>query len=343
MKAYKTLSNAGKLRRLHDLAAAALTNYALESPEIAYHGFSTNLLYRVTTAGGERYMLRLASPGWRTLEDLRSEALWLNALHRDTEVPVPTIIQAQTGEYVLPLQRPDIPNIWNSTLMSWVPGRLLGHYLTENNLKKMGSLFAALHEHAAAWPPPAGFTTRRFEHWLSRGEENLIIGDNGKNAAVQQLDRGEPLSSHLSELLYRLDQNVEVAYAAVDRADLRVIHCDLWHDNIKLYRGALHPFDFEDTVWGFRAHDIAMAMLDLLETVGDARYAVLLAAFRRGYETRMSWPADCIEPFQIGRLLWKINWVARHYPKGLGRMVERHLPLFEHYQQTGQVIRPPLD
>jgi Ser/Thr protein kinase RdoA (MazF antagonist) len=136
---------------------------------------------------------------------------------------------------------------------------------------------------------------------------------------------------------------VESAYAAIDRADLRVIHCDLWHDNIKLYRGVLHPIDFEDTVWGFRAHDIAMAMLDLLEDTDDARYAALLAAFRRGYTARLAWPDEPIEPFQIGRLLWKINWVARRRPQRLQETVERHVPVLEHYERTGQVIQPPPD
>jgi len=134
---------------------------------------------------------------------------------------------------------------------------------------------------------------------------------------------------------------VEAAYTAIDRSDLRVIHCDLWHDNVKLHRGVLHPLDFEDTVWGFRAHDIAMAMLDLLEATDEARYAGLLAAFRRGYEAHMAWPGERIEPFQIGRLLWKINWVARHEPQWLRSMVERHAPVFERYEQTGRVIRPP--
>jgi Ser/Thr protein kinase RdoA (MazF antagonist) len=142
-------------------------------------------------------------------------------------------------------------------------------------------------------------------------------------------------------MLERLHHQVESAYAAIDRSDLRVIHCDLWHDNIKLYRGLLHPFDFEDTVWGFRAHDIAMAMLDLLEDTDEARYAVLLKAFRRGYQAHIAWPDDPIEPFQIGRLLWKINWVARRQPQRLEKMVERHIPLLEHYERTGQVRRPP--
>jgi Ser/Thr protein kinase RdoA (MazF antagonist) len=342
-KHYVELSFAGKLRRLRDLAANALAHYELKSPQIAYHGWETNLFYRVTSSTGERFMLRIASPGWRTLEDLQSEAMWLNALARETTLSVPRVLPSRSGEYVLPLSRSDISKVRNATLMSWVPGRKLGHYLTPYNLEKMGELFAELHQHAASWTPPAGFTTRRFEHWLSRGEENLITGGEGSATIASKPDSLVTLPPRWRELLECMHSHVEQAYAAIDRSDLRVIHCDLWHDNIKLHRGVLHPFDFEDTVWGFRAHDIAMAMLDLLQATGDGLYPGLLAAFRRGYEAQMTWPTDRIEPFQIGRLLWMINWVARHEPQRLGSMVERHVPVFEHYQQTGKVVCPPAD
>jgi Ser/Thr protein kinase RdoA (MazF antagonist) len=326
MKPYDTLSNNGKLRRLHELAAAALSRYDLKHPQIVYFAFETNLHYRVTTAAGEQFLLRLAYPGWRTFTDLHSEAMWLDALRRDTTIAAPRVIPARSGELVLPCSAPGVPDVWHVTLMSWVPGRLLGHYLTERNLEKMGALFAGLHQHGAAWTPPAGFTTRRFEHWLSRGEENRIL-DNGQIPAK-------------ISLLERMHQHVEQAYAALDRADLRVIHCDLWHNNIKLHRDELHPLDFEDTVWGFRAHDIAMSMLDLLETVGEERYPPLLAAFRRGYAAHLAWPDEPIEPFQIGRLLWKINWVARRQPQWLENMIGRYTPAFELYEQTGRVVYP---
>src|SRR5512142_177732 len=184
MKPYSDLSLRGKLRRLRDVALEALAHYELSSPEIAYHGFATNLLYRVTTAAGEQFMLRLASPGWRTFEDLRSEALWLEALDRDTAVAAPRVMPTRSGEYVWPVSLPGVPDDWNATLMSWVPGRLLGRYLTGRNLEKMGALFAELHHHGAAWVPPSGFTTRRFEHWLSRGEPNLIVGGGPAAAAL---------------------------------------------------------------------------------------------------------------------------------------------------------------
>jgi Ser/Thr protein kinase RdoA (MazF antagonist) len=331
MTEMRELSRLGRLRRLRSLADQALEEYDLENPQLTYHGFETNLLYRVVTANGDRYVLRLASPGWRSYTDLCSEAAWLDALARDTSIPVPTIQRASSGEQVLKMTSDGVGgHVWNTSLMRWVPGRDLGHFLTDENLCKMGRLFAQLHKHGAEWKPPEGFTTRRFEHWLSRGEENRIL--DGADGSIP----GVP-----ARLIDSLHEHVENAYKAVDRSDLRVIHCDLWHNNIRLHRGTLHPLDFEDTVWGFRAHDIAMAMLDLLEDTDDDRYQILLAAFRTGYEELLTWPEERIEPFQIGRLLWKINWVARHESEWLKPMATKHVGVFEHYLKTGAVLKPP--
>ncbi len=330
MVPFHQLSPTAKLRRLRTLAERALAEYDLKNPSIAYHGFETNLMYRVRTDSGQRYMLRLASPGWRTLEDLWSEAVWLEALARDTRIHAPRVIPNRDGRYVVQASVPGVPDSWCVTFMTWVPGRLLGHYLNAPNLARMGALFAELHHHGITWTPPAGFTSRRFEHWLSRGEPNLIVGD-----AENRIPSGEARRT-----IERMHTVVEDAYAAVDRRDLRVIHCDLWHDNIKLHRDMLCPFDFEDTVLGYRAHDIAVAMLDLLEATDEGQYEKLLGAFRAGYEAHLAWPDEEMEPFQIGRLLWTLNWIARHEPEWLTDSVERHLPVFETYEKTGRVAKP---
>ncbi len=335
MRPYGELTDAGKLGRMRALARAALRHYDLARPTLTFHAFATNVLYRVTTASGERFVLRLAVPGWRTLEDHLAEAAWLDALDRDTSVRVPRIVSTRSGAKVMPLTVPGVPGTWNALLMTWLPGHLLGHHLSAKNLARLGALFAELHHHGASWTPPAGFTQRRFEHWLSRGEENVITsrGDAAPAAAGAL-----PAAWRVS--LDRVDGLVEAAYAALDRHDLRVIHCDLWHDNVKLHRGALQPFDFEDTVWGFRAHDIAMAMLDLLEATDEERYATLLTAFRHGYQAHLAWPDEAIEPLQLGRLLWKLNWIARHEPRWLTDAVEQHVAVFEHYRRTGRIVRP---
>ena len=165
----------------------------------------------------------------------------------------------------------------------------------------LGGLFARPHTHGKDWTPPATFSSRVFEHFLSRDEPDVLFHE-------PQL---EAYTRRDLEQLQRLHARVESNYANLDRRDLRVIHCDLWHDNVKLYRGVLYPFDFEDTIRGFRLHDIAMAMLDLLEVAGNDRYPSLLESFRRGYEEYLEWPDGEMEILQVGRLLWKINYVAR--------------------------------
>lgn len=343
---YDSLSRAGRLRRVHRLAQEAISCYDLDDPKLQFFAANTNLLYQVTTSSGRRLMLRMASPGWRTFEDLRSEAMWLQALASDTSIGAPGVIPARDGRLVLPMSSPEVRGVRNATLMTWVPGRSLKHHLTPAYLAKMGALFAELHNHGATWFPPEGFTTRRFEHWLSRGEPNLIAGSGASDQDYSTTEAAPPpeppaIPGEHRDLLMRTDAVVEATYQAIDRADLRVIHCDLWHENIKVHQGALRPFDFEDTIWGFRSHDIAMAMLDLLETTGDTAYYQLLASFRQGYEAHMPWPDDPIEPLQIGRLLWKLNWVACHWPQGLREAVERHVPVLAHFMQTGEVIEPP--
>ena len=343
MKPFHLLTNPGKLRRLHQYATLGLTHYDLNNPNITFHGFETNLLYRVVSDSDEKFILRLAYPDWRRIEDLLSEALWLSALQQDTDIPVPQVIPTKTGELVLSVFIDGIPDVWHMTLMKWLPGRLLGNYLTPKNLKMMGSLFSKLHIHGKNWHPPKEFTHKRFDDWLSRGEENLIRPFHEQSGEGSQTNVESTLPTAQRELLKRMDAHVSAAYQAIDPSDLRVIHCDLWHDNIKLYRGKLYPFDFEDTIWGYRAHDIAMAMLDLLETVGEGYYPSLLAAFRKGYETNLTWPENPIEPFQIGRILWKLNWIAHYQPEYLARSYESHIPVFEIYQRNKTITLPAVN
>ena len=324
-RSFADLSPVGKQRRVARLAAEALRGYDLRVSSVRVHAFATNLLYRVRSDAGERFVLRMAYPGWRALADLQAEAAWLEALQRDTDVGAPAVVRASDGEAVLATRGPGVPDVWHATLMTWVDGRLLAHHLDEANLGRLGELFARLHLHGRAWTPPAGFSQRRFEAFLSRGEPDALF-DGGAVEGLQDDDRRAFLLARAW---------VERAYAGLDRADLRVIHCDLWHENVELDRGCLRPFDFEDTVWGYRLHDLAMGLLDLLETVGPERYPDLLAACRGGYQRWLAWPEGDLEVLQIGRLLWKANWVARFQRASFGAFGEAHGRVFRRFEAAG--------
>ncbi len=327
---FAILSPVGKQRRVARLALAALAAYDLKVASLRVHAFATNLLYRVRSDAGERFVLRMAFPGWRTLSDLQAEAAWLEALQRDTDIGAPAVVRARGGEAVLALRGSGVPDTWCATLMTWVDGRLLAHHLDEANLVRLGELLATLHLHGRAWTPPAGFSERRFEAFLSRGEPDALF-DGGAVEGLQDDDR---------RAFLRAREWVERAYATLDRGDLRVIHCDLWHENVKLDRGRLRPFDFEDTVWGYRLHDLAMGMLALLETVGDERYPDLLAACRSGYERLLGWPEGDLEVLQIGRMLWKANYVARFGRASFGAIGAAYGRVFREFGNGGGLRLP---
>ncbi len=331
MKQYTDLTPRGQLRRLHGVAQLALTHYELEVDRMTLFAKDTNLIYRVRAKNGDQFALRIAQPHWRTLTDLQSEAMWLEALAQDTDIVVPEVKRSRDGTAVLTLETPLIPQPRQATLMRWLPGTLLGKRLTEANVYKMGVLFAKMHQHGADWQPPVDFTTRKFDQFMSRGETDMMFDEAHMAAYTPQ---------SLS-VIRDIRAKVEAEYAQLDPADLRVIHCDMWHDNVKVHQGQLCPFDFEDTVWGYRLHDIAMAMLDLLEDTTEAEYPVLLAAFRKGYTSLLAWPEGDMVVLQLGRILWIFNLIANYYgEEWWQKAVPFYTKVFEHYLAEGKIKRP---
>ena len=335
MKPFDQLTWPEKQRRFRQLALDALRHYPFEVQQAKLFSYDTNLLYRVRTVAGDTYVLRLANGSWRSQQNATGEVRWLDALAAETVVPVPRIIRTADGSAIVTPTAEGAPDGFHALLMSWLPGTLLGKQLTEANLVKMGELFGQLHVHAGHWQPPADFPDQRFDQMIARGEPNLLLSE-------QTLAIYPP---GVADGLQQMIDAVATVYAALDSADLRVIHCDLWHDNIKVHRGVLYPFDFEDTIWGYRLHDIAMAMLDLYEEMDQPRYEQLLAAFRAGYERHLPWPEGSLELLQIGRMLWRTNHFANHTDRYGSAWVAKdaafNVALYQRYLTTGKLV-PPL-
>lgn len=335
MKPFAQLSWPAQQRRFRRLALDALRHYPFQIAQVRLFSYETNLLYRVRATDGEIYVLRLANGHWRSQANAAGEVSWLDALAVATDIPVPRIIRTADGSAIVTPSAEGAPDGFHALLMSWLPGTLLGKQLTEANLAKMGELFGQLHHHAGGWQPPADFPCQRFDRMIARGEPDLLLSDQVTALYPPGVAAG----------IAQVCEAVAGAYAALDPADLRVIHCDLWHDNIKVHRGVLYPFDFEDTIWGYRLHDIAMAMLDLYEEMDQARYQQLLVAFRTGYTQYLPWPDGSLELLQIGRMLWRTNHFANYLDRYGADWVAKdaafNVALYQRYLDTGKLV-PPL-
>ena len=334
MKTFDQLTRLGKLRRFHRLAQQALRQFDLDVSSLAFLADPTNMLFRVGSPNGAAYVLRICAPGWRTDEDLNAEAAWLEALASGSDIPAPRVVRARDGEYIVRARAPGFAREQRCTLMSWVPGVVLGKRLSEPNLFKMGRLFARLHAFSLDFVPPAGFTQRKMEQVLARGEPDVLF----------TRDCLSSLPENLRELLLQIKEQVERTYQALyaETAGLRVIHHDLWHDNIKIYRGELTPLDFEDTVWGYPVQDIAMALQDLMLDVEPPRYEPLQTAFRAGYESHSPWPeahARQIDTLRAGRMLWVANFIAAFQKEHLVGYLERYQAMLVEFLKTGRLRR----
>ena len=56
-----------------------------------------------------------------------------------------------------------------------------------------------------------------------------------------------------------------------------------------------------------------MALLDLAQETDD--YPQMLSAYKQGYESILPFPEGNILDFQLGRMLWQLNWIARFEPE----------------------------
>jgi Ser/Thr protein kinase RdoA (MazF antagonist) len=305
MKAFDALTNRGQARRLRRLALAALEEYDLAVRGVRLISNDLNGIFRVDTAGGERYMLRvsLPEPEGHSPAEIRSEMMWLEALHRETELGVPRPVAARSGALVTTAAAPGVPEARHCGVFGWAPGPDLAERMSVENVEKLGKLAARLHEHARTFTAPEGFSIPTASSVFPFGDRVALF---------------EPEHRHLFPPARRgvFERAVERVQAAIDALYAggpgpRVLHYDLHQWNVKVHRGKLYAIDFEDLMWGYPAQDVAVTFYYFQHLENGA---ALRAAFRRGYTRRQEWPERYegeIDTYVMGRGVDLANFILQ--------------------------------
>ncbi len=301
MKDFDGLTNRGRARRLRQLALNALADYDLPVVRFRLITNSFNGIFRLDTATGEKFILRVCLPDERRLAEIQSEMAWLAALRRDTDLAVPEPVLTRSGALVTTAAAPGVPEPRHVVVFSWLPGPNLAERLSEANLYKLGRLTAQLHDQADHFQPPAGFWLKTYDKTFPFNEEVMLLKETENKlmspdrqavfrAAVAQLDR-------MLETLNR------------DPGELRVLHADLHQGNVKVYRGELSVLDFDDCMWGYPVQDIAISMYYFQDLEA---YPAYRRAFQEGYCSRRAWPVadpEILEALIAGRGLVLANYI----------------------------------
>jgi len=289
-------------------ALAALRAFPIEPDALELVSLAENVTYRVADRrDGTAYALRLHRPWYHTHDELVSERAWVRALD-EAGVAVQAPVHTRDGQEYASVMVPGTGERRFAGLARWTTGRVLAEVLREtadttaaqHRFAQLGALTASLHDQAATWRPPAGFTRHALDedgfmgdapHWgpfwehrnLSAAERRLVLETRSRlHAALARLER--PASAY------------------------SLIHADMHPGNVLVDGDRMTIIDFDDAAWGWHAYDIAVALVHLQ---GGPNLAAFERAYIEGYRSvrPLSDRSLALVPmFRLVRGLAQIGW-----------------------------------
>src|SRR3954452_8804871 len=140
-----------------EVAERALVDYDL-SPDSTLRllNLSENATYAVRDGStGESSILRVHRKDYHRPHEIESELDWLDALRRDGDVTVPTVLPTRDGRRVVTVDQDGTArHVVHFEMVSGIePDEKT---LTVEDFRTLGRITAALHDHSRAWARPPG-------------------------------------------------------------------------------------------------------------------------------------------------------------------------------------------
>lgn len=235
-----------------DLAGQALKAYDIQPAHITFLQHSENITFRVDANPGI-YLLRLHAPITPAFGNhganqaaVNSEMLWLEAL-RKAKFPVPPPVRTRSGELTSQVAG------LNVTVLKWQAGEQMQRQLeSEATAAEMGSLVGRLHQHAAQWKLPKGFTRpRRDSAYFENAMLSLWPAVQDGRIGAQDYRSLQTALTWLSSEIRNLSQT---------RISAGLLHGDLHRGNFLLQRGKIKLIDFSMSAFGHFAYDLGTCL-----------------------------------------------------------------------------------
>ena len=265
---------------------------------------SENATYAVEDAAtGKRSILRVHRRDYHQRHEIESELEWLEALRRDSDVTVPTVLPARDGRRVVTVDHDGTPrHVVHFDMVAGVePSE---ETLTVSDFHTLGCITAALHDHARAWSRPPGFGRFSWDWEHSLGDQPRwgrwqdAVGVGASEAAV--LDRAQQL---LRQRLADYGTGPDV---------FGLVHADLRLANLLVDGDTITVIDFDDCGFGWYFYDFGTAVSFFED---DPAVPEWQDAWVTGYRTRRPLPsADeaMLPSFVLLRRLLQLAWMGTH-------------------------------
>ena len=286
------------------IAKAALNQYPIVPEKLQFLGHSENVTFCVE-AVEEKYLLRIHQPIsglkddiWQRPDVIESELLWLDALHRETNVTVQEPVQNLQGGWVTQVLVDDTQDVFSCSLLRWIDGCTSDTRRTAQQAHQLGSLIAQLHRHSSQWELPENFVRPTFD-------------ENSLRTALESL---YPAVSHglISPENYRLltlttqkiDSMMKTLGQAQDIWGWGLIHADLHEGNYLFHNEEIRPIDFARCGFGYYLYDLAESLDHFLPQIRTS--------FFEGYETIAKLPSNYLKIAEGFSIMSSIESFAFH-------------------------------
>ena len=282
------LTSRAQVHRLRSAAQEALAQYPVEVTGLRLISHAYNTSFRVDTADGRRFALRINVHSRRRPAWIAAEMAWQAAITADTDLWVPTPLRTRDGGLTASVWFEPLGTTLTAVVYSWLPGRDLGDTVTSAQMRVVGSAMATLHDHAESWRLPAGADLPLFDDPLFGLDDHMA---------------GSPLlSAAQRDVLARVLDQARAHHAEMYAGETPIaLHADLHQWNTKWWRGRLSIFDFDDSGLGLPLQDLAISGY-YVRRVDPA----LEAALHEGYASRRPVPGA------VGSAAYEGNLAARN-------------------------------
>jgi Ser/Thr protein kinase RdoA (MazF antagonist) len=314
------------LDELTDAAVAAAGRWATAVEGVRLLSLTENAVFRVDTAAGGPFVLRLHRPGYNTLRQMYSELDWVESL-RAAGIDASTPMRGLDGERYLEVEVGDESRFAGA--VGWVGGEPLEEVIARapesaaERYRLVGDIAARMSFHSQHWELPPGFDRRRWDLQGLVGESPLW----GRFWEVPSLDGRQ--AAVLSEARDAL--RLMLGALSTDRAHFGLIHADLHLNNVMLDGPRAVVIDFDDAGFGWYLHELGVALHPAL---GQPWFAQAREALLAGYSHIHALPADIEEQLDIFltmRCLMIVGWldarpeleIHAHLPVVVAQAVER--------------------
>jgi Ser/Thr protein kinase RdoA (MazF antagonist) len=262
---------------------------------------------------GRHLVLRLHRLGYSSIEEIRSELAWIEALRRDEVIETAAPVPAHDGGQVQTLDSPAGHPSRQAVAFAHLPGKEPDAANAIKWFQRLGEVTARMHLHARSWSRPAGFHRKRWDLASMVGSQAYwgpwrdAIGLEPQGAAV------------LEETLDLIRWRMEQFGTAPERFGL--VHADLRLANLLVDGTRLRIIDFDDCGFSWYLYDFATAV-SFIEH--QPIVPGLLQAWCRGY--RASAPLSTDEAaemptFVVLRRILLCAWLASHSEVPFARQV----------------------